>query len=338
MPAARRRTACRPRRARRRPAARRRHAGSTPAPVFAGSPYPISPGGWVFPLYPLARVAARSWWSLDAGVDLGGNANQCGARLLRAGGRERHDRAARASKASARLRPCCSSTADPTAGATSTTGTPRRRSCPSARTSPPASRSPRSAAASSASPPRRTWRSACSPPAPRAPSTCPRSGETSHETLAQLDLRLPHGRRRRRPPRGRRQGQAPRRHGARRDALIAAISSSALRQPAPGCRLVRRDGSSSPALHRGCGSRSTATRCGAARDRPPPVRAPRRPHAVVTEVVPGVSVGLQPRTATLGAKASKFANNARQRRPARRAQLRHLLGPRGRATTANGRT
>jgi murein DD-endopeptidase MepM/ murein hydrolase activator NlpD len=37
--------------------------------------------GWVFPLYPLARVASRSWWSLDSGVDLGGNANQCGSRL-----------------------------------------------------------------------------------------------------------------------------------------------------------------------------------------------------------------------------------------------------------------
>jgi murein DD-endopeptidase MepM/ murein hydrolase activator NlpD len=52
------------------------------APVFAGSPYPIGPRGWVFPLYPLARVAPRGWWSLDAGVDLGGNANQCGARLV----------------------------------------------------------------------------------------------------------------------------------------------------------------------------------------------------------------------------------------------------------------
>ncbi len=56
--------------------------GVTPAPAFASSPYPISPGGWVFPLYPLGRVAPRAWWSLDAGVDLGGNANQCGARLL----------------------------------------------------------------------------------------------------------------------------------------------------------------------------------------------------------------------------------------------------------------
>ncbi len=37
--------------------------------------------GWVFPLYPLARVAPKSWWSLDAGVDLGGNANQCGSKL-----------------------------------------------------------------------------------------------------------------------------------------------------------------------------------------------------------------------------------------------------------------
>jgi murein DD-endopeptidase MepM/ murein hydrolase activator NlpD len=53
----------------------------TSGPVFTGSPYPMSPGGWVFPLYPLSRVASRSWWSLDQGVDLGGNANQCGAQL-----------------------------------------------------------------------------------------------------------------------------------------------------------------------------------------------------------------------------------------------------------------
>jgi murein DD-endopeptidase MepM/ murein hydrolase activator NlpD len=53
-----------------------------PAPVFAGSPYPIGSRGWVFPLYPLARVAPAHWWSLDAGVDLGGNANQCGTRLI----------------------------------------------------------------------------------------------------------------------------------------------------------------------------------------------------------------------------------------------------------------
>jgi murein DD-endopeptidase MepM/ murein hydrolase activator NlpD len=50
-------------------------------PVFAGSPYPLSPGGWVFPLYPLSRVASKSWWSLDMGVDVGGNSNQCGSRL-----------------------------------------------------------------------------------------------------------------------------------------------------------------------------------------------------------------------------------------------------------------
>jgi murein DD-endopeptidase MepM/ murein hydrolase activator NlpD len=36
----------------------------------------------VFPLYPLSRVAPTRWWSTDAGVDLGGNANQCGSRLL----------------------------------------------------------------------------------------------------------------------------------------------------------------------------------------------------------------------------------------------------------------
>ena len=52
-----------------------------PAPVFSASPYPISAGGWVFPLYPLSHVALSSWWSLDQGVDLGGNANQCGSHL-----------------------------------------------------------------------------------------------------------------------------------------------------------------------------------------------------------------------------------------------------------------
>jgi murein DD-endopeptidase MepM/ murein hydrolase activator NlpD len=53
----------------------------TSAPVFTGSPYPLSPSGWVFPLYPLSRVSARSRWSLDQGIDLGGNANQCGTHL-----------------------------------------------------------------------------------------------------------------------------------------------------------------------------------------------------------------------------------------------------------------
>jgi murein DD-endopeptidase MepM/ murein hydrolase activator NlpD len=53
-----------------------------PVQVFAHSPYPPSSHGWVFPLYPLARVAARSWWSLDQGVDVGGNADQCGPKLL----------------------------------------------------------------------------------------------------------------------------------------------------------------------------------------------------------------------------------------------------------------
>lgn len=54
----------------------------SPAPLFAGSPYPMGATGWVFPLYPLARVAARNWWSLDQGVDLGGDANQCGSHLV----------------------------------------------------------------------------------------------------------------------------------------------------------------------------------------------------------------------------------------------------------------
>jgi murein DD-endopeptidase MepM/ murein hydrolase activator NlpD len=52
-----------------------------PVQVFTRSPYPPSSHGWVFPLYPLGRVAPRSWWSLDGGVDLGGNANQCGPKL-----------------------------------------------------------------------------------------------------------------------------------------------------------------------------------------------------------------------------------------------------------------
>jgi murein DD-endopeptidase MepM/ murein hydrolase activator NlpD len=52
------------------------------APIFAGSPYPMSSAGWVFPLYPLAHVAPRTWWSQDEGVDLGGTANQCGPHLV----------------------------------------------------------------------------------------------------------------------------------------------------------------------------------------------------------------------------------------------------------------
>lgn len=68
------------------PAANPSAGGTPPAPApvaaFTGSPYPISPRGWVFPLYPLSRAAAASWWSLDQGVDLGGNANQCGPHLV----------------------------------------------------------------------------------------------------------------------------------------------------------------------------------------------------------------------------------------------------------------
>ena len=56
---------------------------STPAAgTLSASPYPMGTGGWVFPLYPLARVAASSAWTLDQGVDLGGSSGQCGARLL----------------------------------------------------------------------------------------------------------------------------------------------------------------------------------------------------------------------------------------------------------------
>jgi murein DD-endopeptidase MepM/ murein hydrolase activator NlpD len=58
-------------------------AGTPPAlaPTATNSPYPAGAEGWVFPLYPLSRVAARGTWSLDQGVDLGGSANQCGSRL-----------------------------------------------------------------------------------------------------------------------------------------------------------------------------------------------------------------------------------------------------------------
>jgi murein DD-endopeptidase MepM/ murein hydrolase activator NlpD len=58
-------------------------AGTPPAlaPTAANSPYPAGAAGWVFPLYPVSRVAARGTWSLDQGVDLGGSANQCGSRL-----------------------------------------------------------------------------------------------------------------------------------------------------------------------------------------------------------------------------------------------------------------
>lgn len=56
-------------------------ASAPSAPMFAGSPYPMAASGWVFPLYPLSHVAATRSWTLDQGVDLGGNANQCGTHL-----------------------------------------------------------------------------------------------------------------------------------------------------------------------------------------------------------------------------------------------------------------
>jgi murein DD-endopeptidase MepM/ murein hydrolase activator NlpD len=57
-------------------------AAPTPTPPVVG-PYPAAPGGgWVFPLYPLRRVAPTNTWSLDQGVDVGGSANDCGSRLV----------------------------------------------------------------------------------------------------------------------------------------------------------------------------------------------------------------------------------------------------------------
>jgi murein DD-endopeptidase MepM/ murein hydrolase activator NlpD len=57
-------------------------AAPTPTPPVVG-PYPAAPGdGWVFPLYPLSHVAPTGTWSLDQGVDLGGATNDCGSRLV----------------------------------------------------------------------------------------------------------------------------------------------------------------------------------------------------------------------------------------------------------------
>jgi murein DD-endopeptidase MepM/ murein hydrolase activator NlpD len=59
-------------------------AGEAPtssAPAFAGSIYPMAANGWVFPLYPLTRVAPTRRWTLDGGVDLGGSTSQCGTYL-----------------------------------------------------------------------------------------------------------------------------------------------------------------------------------------------------------------------------------------------------------------
>jgi murein DD-endopeptidase MepM/ murein hydrolase activator NlpD len=57
-------------------------AAPAPSPPVVG-PYPAAPGGgWVFPLYPLSRVAPTGTWSLDQGVDLGGSGEDCGSRLV----------------------------------------------------------------------------------------------------------------------------------------------------------------------------------------------------------------------------------------------------------------
>ncbi len=56
-------------------------ASPTAPPATVGPYKPGGPADWVFPLYPLSRVAATSTWTLDQGVDLGGDANQCGPNL-----------------------------------------------------------------------------------------------------------------------------------------------------------------------------------------------------------------------------------------------------------------
>jgi murein DD-endopeptidase MepM/ murein hydrolase activator NlpD len=55
---------------------------SAPAATPVVGSYRTAPGGWVFPLYPLSRVATPSRWSLDQGVDLGGASNDCGTHLV----------------------------------------------------------------------------------------------------------------------------------------------------------------------------------------------------------------------------------------------------------------
>jgi murein DD-endopeptidase MepM/ murein hydrolase activator NlpD len=57
-------------------------SGGRQSPLYPRSPYPMDQAGWVFPLYPLSGVAPTTWWTLDQGVDLGGNANQCGTHLV----------------------------------------------------------------------------------------------------------------------------------------------------------------------------------------------------------------------------------------------------------------
>jgi murein DD-endopeptidase MepM/ murein hydrolase activator NlpD len=59
-----------------------RTGGTSTATPASASPYPPGALGWVFPLYPLGRVARASAWTLDQGVDLGGNDNQCGSHLI----------------------------------------------------------------------------------------------------------------------------------------------------------------------------------------------------------------------------------------------------------------
>lgn len=47
----------------------------------AGAASQSQDAGWLFPLWPLSRVASPGTWSQDQGVDLGGNSDQCGSQL-----------------------------------------------------------------------------------------------------------------------------------------------------------------------------------------------------------------------------------------------------------------